>query len=309
MSLAYAPTPQKLNDAPRLLSPKSDDIETALAHFGCAIIENAANANLLARIEAELAPWFDDAREGEGPFFGRSTKRFSGIFAKAPTSAALALHGELLPAIERTLLGEGALSRGDCIQLSQTQAIEIDPGQSAQILHRDDDVFPIPKSFELVVNVMWTLDAFTEMNGATRLAPGSHLWPRQQVQEDESGVIDAVAPPGSAIVWLGSLLHGGGANRSTKPRRGLVMSYSLAWLAPAEKLLLSIPPEIARTLPTPLQRLIGYQIHRPNLGWVEGRDPLEWLNGQTGALASVQDNLTPVQTEMLGAYLAQGGAQ
>ena len=82
-------------------------------------------------------------------------------------------------------------------------------------------------------------------------------------------------------------------------RRGLVMSYSVGWLAPAEKLLLSIPPETARALPQRLQQLIGYQIHRPNLGWVEGRDPIEWLRGEMGDLAPAGDNLTPPQAAAL----------
>jgi hypothetical protein len=81
------------------------------------------------------------------------------------------------------------------------------------------------------------------------------------------------------------------------------MSYSLAWLAPAEKFLLSIPPEVARELPRKLQRLIGYQVHRPNLGWVEGRDPIEWLDGSIHDLAAARDNLTPTQAQMLEAYL------
>lgn len=84
------------------------------------------------------------------------------------------------------------------------------------------------------------------------------------------------------------------------------MSYSVGWLAPAEKLLLSIPPDIARALPERLQQLIGYQIHRPNLGWVEGRDPIEWLRGETGDMAAARDNLTPQQTNRLAEMMESG---
>jgi ectoine hydroxylase-related dioxygenase (phytanoyl-CoA dioxygenase family) len=307
MSLAYAAQEHVACDIPRLTRATSVEIEAALADAGCAIVESAVDPRELAVIDAELGPWFERAARGEGLFFGRKTKRFSGVFAKAPATAALALHSEILPAIEHILLGPQSAPRGDCVQLSQTQAIEIEPGQNSQLLHRDDNVFPFPKPFELIVNVMWTLDPFTAENGATRLAPGSHLWPREEIEQYEDGVLDATAAPGSAIIWLGSLLHGGGANRSALPRRGLVMSYSLGWLAPAEKLLLSIPPEVARYLPERLQRLIGYQIHRPNLGWVEARDPIEWLRGETHDLAAASDNLTLVQSEMLNAYLQSVG--
>ncbi|MES1199916.1 MAG: phytanoyl-CoA dioxygenase family protein [Pseudomonadota bacterium] len=278
----------------------------ALDEAGCLVLENAIEPCALTTIKSELAPWFDDARFGQGPFFGRGTKRFSGVFAKAPTTAALALHEDILSAVETVLLGPDQ-AHADCIQLSQTQAIEIEPGEPAQLLHRDDSVFPMAKHFELIVNVMWTLDRFTADNGATRLAPGSHRWERLLNEQYQDEIIAAEAPPGSAIIWLGSLIHGGGQNRTTLSRRGLVMSYSLGWLAPAEKLLLSIPSEVARALPERLQRLIGYQLHRPNLGWVEGCDPFHWLHGEIGVLASAQDNLTPVQSELLSAYLAAAG--
>ena len=79
------------------------------------------------------------------------------------------------------------------------------------------------------------------------------------------------------------------------------MSYRLAWLAASEKLLLSIPPEIARTLPERLQQLIGYQLHKPNLGWVEGQDPIRWLRGEFAELAETEDNLTPFYEGLLEA--------
>jgi ectoine hydroxylase-related dioxygenase (phytanoyl-CoA dioxygenase family) len=106
------------------------------------------------------------------------------------------------------------------------------------------------------------------------------------------------------VLWLGGVLHAGGANRSDRIRKGAVMSYRLGWLAPAEKLLLSTPPEVARTLPERLQRLIGYQLHKPNLGWIEGQDPIRWLRGEVRELAPVEDNLTPAHEALLAAVEA-----
>jgi hypothetical protein len=114
---------------------------------------------------------------------------------------------------------------------------------------------------------MWPLGAFTRENGATEIVPFSHRWERSRRPASAEGV-PALASPGSVIPRLGSTLHGGGANRTKSERRGLVFSYSLAWLAQAEKLLLSTPPNVARLLPERAQRLVGYQVHRPNLGWV-----------------------------------------
>ena len=268
----------------------------ALDDAGAAVIVDALADH--AAISAALAPWFAAAPCGEGAFFGQRTRRFSALFHKARETSALAVDPLLLSVCEQVL---GAGTRWcDRIQLNLTQAIAIGPGEPAQTPHRDDDFFPVAHDRELMVNVLWTLDPFTAANGATRIVPGSHRWPRKRTA-DAVEFASAEAPPGAAIVWLGATLHGGGANATRHMRRGVVMSYSVGWLAPAEKLLLSIPPETARALPPRLQQLIGYQIHRPNLGWVEGRDPIEWLHGTTGALAAAGDNLTPYQTAALAA--------
>ncbi|MBT9444812.1 MAG: phytanoyl-CoA dioxygenase family protein [Hyphomonadaceae bacterium] len=274
----------------------------ALQEHGACIVTDALTPEDLGRIERELDPWFARAPCGEGPFFGRRTRRFSGLFAKAPATAALALDDLIVPTAEAVL---GAGAKGcDRIQLNLTQAIGIGPGEPAQAIHRDDDFFPFAHAgAELMINAMWTLDAFTAANGATMVAPGSHCWERHRISEPDE-IVTAAAPAGAVILWLGATLHGGGANTTAHMRRGVVMSYSVGWLAPAEKLLLSIPPEIARALPERLQQLIGYQIHRPNLGWVEGRDPIEWLRGEIGAVAAAGDNLTPKQTARIKALTA-----
>lgn len=274
----------------------------ALKETGACVVTDALSPQRLAQVEAELTPWFEAAACGEGPFFGRRTRRFSALFAKSVSTIPLAIDPLVLLAAE-TMLGAGG--RGcDCIQLNLTQAIGIGPGEPAQHPHRDDDFFPFPHAgAELMINALWTIDPFTAANGATCIAPGSHRWDRKRAATPDQ-FIPAEAPPGAVTLWLGATLHGGGPNTTEAIRRGVVMSYSAGWLAPAEKLLLSISPALARTLPERLQRLIGYQIHRPNLGWVEGRDPLDWLNGDVGALAAAGDNLTPWQEERLRALRA-----
>ena len=272
-----------------------------LRREGVLVIEGALAPDALERVRADLEPWFEAAHHGAGQFFGRSTRRFGGLFAKAPATAELALHPLVLGLMEATLRGPDPDSPVCSeIEMNLTQAIGIEPGEGAQFLHRDEELFPFPHAFEVMTNAMWALDDFTVENGATRLVPGSHLWPRDR--EPQPGeALAAEGPAGSVVLWLGGVLHGGGANRSDRVRRGAVMSYRLAWLAPTEKLLLSTPPEVARTLPERLQRLIGYQLHKPNLGWVEGQDPIRWLHGEVGQLAPTEDNLTVAHEALLAA--------
>ena len=292
----------------RVGDPIGEAVALLSAH-GALIVENAADGLPFDSACAELAPWFDRAFAGTGPFFGRNTKRFSGVFAKAPATAHLAAAPYVLDIVERTLKGpDPDAPRCDVIQLNMTQAIGIGPGEKAQVLHRDEVMFPFAHDFEVMVNVMWALQDWTAENGATRIVPMSQNWARSRFAQPHEVAI-AAAPRGAAIIWLGSIIHGGGANTTDRMRRGLAFSYTLGWLAQAERLMVSTPPEVARRLPERVQRLIGYQLHTPNLGWIEERDPLEWLNGQTGDLAPAHDNLTPAQ-EALVRWLSEseGGA-
>lgn len=292
------------------ISPRCAPSEATrlLREHGALIVEDAAESALVDQVRYQLEPWFDASLTGAGPFFGTKTKRFSGVFAKAPATAELAGDEFLVSVAEAILKGdESAPPRCDVIQLNLTHAIGILPGQRAQVLHRDEVMFPFAHDFEVMVNVMWALDPWTERNGATRIVPRSGAWERTRVPQKHE-VLSAIAPAGSAIMWLGSTVHGGGANASASIRRGLAFSYSLGWLAQSEKLLLSTPPHVARALPRRVQRLIGYQIHRPNLGWIEENDPIDWLDGRFDELAAAQDNLTSAQEALIAWRLQQEDA-
>jgi hypothetical protein len=60
-------------------------------------------------------------------------------------------------------------------------------------------------------------------------------------------------------------------------RTGLAFQYSLAWLRQEENQYLANPPEIARTYPERLQRLIGYDYGGPYLGFIDGDSPQRLL--------------------------------
>ena len=119
---------------------------------------------------------------------------------------------------------------------------------------------------------MWALDEFTVENGATRVVVGSHN--RMDIPEvDEEDVASAVMSSGSVLYYLGSTIHGGGANHSTAPRAGLINTYSLGWLRQEENQYLAHPPEVAEDFPEPLRRLIGYNYGGSYLGFFNGDDP------------------------------------
>ena len=183
-------------------------------------------------------------------------------------------------------------------QIHLTQAIKIDPGETQQILHRDDEMLPCPsEGINLMANVMWALEDFTIENGATVIWPGSHKWPITRDVPD-GALKQAVMKKGSALVWLGKTQHCGGANTSDAPRSGLTISYSLGWLRQAENQFLAYPPEIAKDFPSQIQDLIGYKVHRPVLGYYEGQEPSVLFSGRPESLAA-QDLFPEAVAELI----------
>ena len=260
---------------------------------GVVILEGLSDQNVINSVSDELEPYFQQTPNCEGYFWGYKTKRMGGLIAKSKSSHGLITHPFILKIVQE-ILGPYC-SR---FHLNLTQAIKIEPGEIKQVLHRDHEVFPFEKKGECLINVMWALDDFTELNGATRIVPGSHML---NLERDPEGnqVVSAEMPRGSALIYLGSLTHSGGANRTNKARTGMAIGYSLGWLRQAENQYLALPPEKARRLPKELSSLIGYAIHEPNLGWFEGQDPAVLLNGPRPTTLPAHDYLPTAISEKL----------
>jgi ectoine hydroxylase-related dioxygenase (phytanoyl-CoA dioxygenase family) len=247
-------------------------------------------------LAADLEPVFESTSPSVGPFYGDTTKRFHGLLRRSPHMAAFVQHPAILSMVDR-MLGQHC----DAIQLNLTQAIEILPGGEAQPPHRDQDMWPVhSEGVEYLVNVMWPFSPYTPDNGATIIWPGSHLR-QDEIVIDAAEGIGIEMDPGAALVFLGSTLHAGGANRTEGPRRGMIVSYSLGWLKPYELPWLAYPPEIARSFAPELAALAGYRAHRPNLGTYEGRCPSHLLYGDPDHLGAV-DALRPEQEELIALY-------
>lgn len=136
------------------------------------------------------------------------------------------------------------------------------------------------------------------MNGGTQLVIGSHKWDRSREPEPHE-VIQAEMKKGSVLIYRGSLIHAGGANKSATPRPGLVFGYNLGWLRQAENQYLAYPPEVAKYLPVEVQNLIGYSVHRPNLGLFECEDPAQALLPRRPSRFGSRDYFTPEQEDLL----------
>jgi len=278
------------------------DIDLPLAALraeGYCVVRGAIDASVVAALNADLDAALADAPFCDGNFYGRSTKRLGAMLRRSSVAEAFVRHPLALGLADAVLR-----PWCDRVGLNLTQAIEIHGGALAQYPHRDEDMWGGPKGeLDYLINVMWPLTDFTVANGATRLWPGSHLGAVGGVADEGDAVTPELAP-GDVLVFLGSTLHGGGANATALPRRGLVVSYCLGWLKPFENQWLIYPPAIARTFSPELAALVGYAQHRPNLGNVEGRCPSEllWSDGLAGLPPA--DALNDEQTLALGDYVA-----
>jgi ectoine hydroxylase-related dioxygenase (phytanoyl-CoA dioxygenase family) len=243
----------------------SQDVARRLIDDGYVIITGMMDADGVQAARADLDRVLRSTRTGRNSFEGFDTQRIYALFAKTRTFDAAAT-GPLLLGVLDQVLGH--------YQLSAPVGIRIGPGEKAQVLHRDDSIYPLTEPHPpVVVNTMWPLDEFTLENGATRLIPGSHAWEpgRRPGPDDEIAV--AVMSPGSAMFYLGSLWHGGGANRTAQPRLGVILEYAAGWLRQQENHCLAVSRQTVRQLPERLQELLGYNIYPPFVGYVDGSHP------------------------------------
>lgn len=270
----------------------------ALLDRGYVTLEGLLSPDQVRQIRGELDPHFEATPNCVGDFYGWKTTRMGAVLTRAPSTQALLLHEKVWPAVEAVLQ-----PACDYVQLNLVQAVRVHPGERAQAPHRDEEMWPGDKhGVPWLINVMWAIDDFTERNGATRIWPKSY---RGQLDRfvDPQASIPAEMPAGSACLFMGATTHGAGANNSNGPRTGIIVSYCLGWLKTYENQFLTYPPEVARDFSPELQRLIGYRIHRPNLGGWNGQDPGVLLR-EHDEYPSHVDALPPEIAEELRAYYA-----
>jgi hypothetical protein len=204
-------------------------------------------------------------------FHGRNTTRYFDLLNAAPIFQKVPVAPKVLGVVRATL-GE------DCL-LGTYGSVSIGPGEPAQMIHADDSLYRIPRAHPVFfVNVILALSDFTEANGATRLVPGSHAWDHYPATPPIYDSIAAETPKGGAIFTLGSIYHGGGANRTQdQVRHGMTVAYVANWVRPQENFQAAVSQERAATFDPELQALMGWRLGPTHVGHIY--TALEHLSG------------------------------
>lgn len=264
-------------------------IGEALLNYGAVIVEGLLDPGLLARFNQELDPFLADAdpararfiNDSVAWFFGDRTRHVTGVAAKSRVFATEILSHPIYTAVcDAVLLPSCAR-----YVLNVAHVLDRGPGSRQQLLHRDQDVWiqmraPYP---DIQLASVLALVDFSAGNGATRVVPCSHRWePGREARDNE--LVAAEMPAGSAVIYLGSTIHAGGANTtSSQWRRGMHVSYCVGWLRTEENHYLATPLETVRSLPRESQELLGFAAHDSidagggYLGAVNLQDPIELM--------------------------------
>ncbi len=241
-------------------------IAAAIDEDGGVIVDDFLPPELLAGLREDVLPHIAGHEPGAASghdfwkaFHGPATKRLTGV-AEMSRHWGTLLCDPLYQAMGDHYLGE------DNYYLNTAQLICIGPSETPQILHRDELNWPaaVTADHEVTVTAIFALTDFTEDNGATVLAPGSHRWPGAMPPVKPEQTCQAVMPAGAALLYNGKIIHGGGANRSTDQWRvGLHAGFVLGWLRSEENHQLTTSLATARSLPERAQRMLGFRSYVP----------------------------------------------
>lgn len=237
----------------------AEEILDAVERDGGAIARGFLAPEVIDDLVQELTPHLDavdwcNSESGDvvgEEFFGRRTKRLHGLPARSKRIADILTHPLFHAMSDRFLK-----PRCREVRFSTGELMALGRGETDQVLHRDADSwlhFPQPRP-EILVSVNVALTDFSADNGATVVVPGSHRWdPARKARPEEC--TQAVMPRGSALLYTGNILHGGGANRTDEIRIGLYCGLLLSWLRPLENHLITNGVEALRAQPEAVRRL------------------------------------------------------
>jgi len=270
--------------APWLSAETFQEALTDVHDRGYVIIEDVLSPSDCNDYRQILDQFMAVSPAGRNVFEGTSSHRLYALLAKSDRFADMIEH-PLALAFAEHFLGESCL-------LSACLSINLHPGETVQPWHTDDGHISVPQPHDVFgISVFWALDDTTETNGATEVLPYSHQWESPDIvdrledehfeqrsalsEHPEAGIdrVKATMKAGSLMIMRSDVWHRGGANQTNEDRLIVTPQYCAGWARPLETMLLAVPPETVARLPSRTQALLGYSIHTPFMGYVDGMHP------------------------------------
>jgi ectoine hydroxylase-related dioxygenase (phytanoyl-CoA dioxygenase family) len=298
----------------------AESVIAALIKSGGCIIKNLLNAEELAAIEKDTRPYLDVDGTWEGSFFPKETHRVSALAEKSTSFMENIVGNKLYQKVCSSMLSSTITSwLGDkqkvstsTPQVNATFVLAVSPGAHAQGMHRDSMVHHVQvtrktaEEYEIgqdpEIGIFVAGKKTTRANGATRFIPGSHLW-GPNTPPDEKLAFYAELDPGDCFFMLASSLHGGSANTTEDEERLIYCAFMtkgflrqvlrpLPLCLPAVMALIMYSREENQYLTNNQQKikeiqspamlkLLGYDLSRPFLGWIQTGNPMTALTGST----------------------------
>jgi ectoine hydroxylase-related dioxygenase (phytanoyl-CoA dioxygenase family) len=257
-----------------------------IAERGYTVLEGAIEPDLVDALDGDLRRLERDLgiAPADNVFEGLQTTRIYNLLAHGSIYERIPTYPGVIEVVEK-VLDPGLL-------ISSLSSIAIGPGETAQPLHADDQMIPIPRPHpQIICNTMWALTDFTEENGATRVVPGTHLADAPPDPFHPPETVAAEMAKGSVLVFVGSLWHGGGANRTDKRRVGIAMNYCAGFLRQQENQQLGLDRGLVATFPRRLQELVGYSVYNGLIGHIDKNHPAAVVLGSEDAADMIWDHV------------------
>jgi ectoine hydroxylase-related dioxygenase (phytanoyl-CoA dioxygenase family) len=257
-----------------------------IAEDGYSVLPDAIEPELVDEIDEALLKLERDLGTvpAENLFEGLHTWRVYNLLVHGAVFQKIPVHPNVLPVVE------GVLDPG--LLISSLSSIAIGPDEQAQPIHADDQLIPLTRPHvPIICNTMWAITDFTEENGATRLVPASHLSDQPPNPLEPYETIPAEMRKGSVLVWVGSLWHGGGANKTDRRRVGIAMNYCAGYIRQQENQQLGVAPSLVKTFPRRLQELVGYSVYNGLVGHIDKQHPAKVVLSENEGVDMVWDLL------------------
>ncbi|KAF2096461.1 phytanoyl-CoA dioxygenase [Rhizodiscina lignyota] len=289
-----------------------EDIFWLLKRDGGVVVTNFLDRATVEQTNSEIAHRLEADKPWSGSFFPGETRRATAMNTYAPTFTKTQLMDPIYQAVVRHFLtttntfwwGNEQKKSVSLPQISATTGIQIGPGAPDQEIHRDDYIHHQVhteisewvddrdlNTRETAVGLFVAGSRATKANGATRFIPGSHLWGNEHKPiETDANTFRAELEVGDAFLMLGSCYHGGSANKTADQSRLVYATFcTRGFLRQEENQYLIISPDSLKKHDRKTQRVLGWAISEPYLGWVDFQDPLKLVYPEEFASSAPTD--------------------